>query len=56
MLDDSGEIEKVVAAHDAGKIINPALFEGQIEGAVHMGLGYALLEDLPMEDGLFDKF
>jgi selenium-dependent xanthine dehydrogenase len=51
VLDESGKIEKVVAAHDGGKIINPALFEGQIEGAVHMGLGYALTEDLPMKDG-----
>lgn len=51
VLDDQGKIEKVVAAHDAGKIMNPALFEGQIEGAVHMGLGYALSEDLPMKDG-----
>lgn len=51
VLDDKGEIDKVYAAHDAGKIMNPALFEGQIEGAVHMGLGYALTEDLPMKDG-----
>jgi len=51
ILNDEGEIEKVIAAHDAGKIINPILFEGQIEGAVHMGLGYALSEDLPMKDG-----
>jgi aldehyde oxidoreductase len=51
ILDDKGEIEKVVAAHDAGKIMNPMLFEGQIEGAVHMGLGYALTEDLPMNEG-----
>ncbi|MBC8487158.1 MAG: selenium-dependent xanthine dehydrogenase [Bacteroidetes bacterium] len=51
VLDDEGEIDKVYAAHDAGKIMNPALFEGQIEGAVHMGLGYALTEDLPMKDG-----
>ncbi|MEZ5195638.1 MAG: molybdopterin cofactor-binding domain-containing protein [Bacteroidales bacterium] len=51
VLSDKGEIEKVIAAHDAGKIMNPALFEGQIEGAVHMGLGYALSEDLPMKNG-----
>ena len=51
VLDDAGKIEKVIAAHDAGKIMNPTLFEGQIEGAVHMGLGYALTEDLPMKDG-----
>jgi CO/xanthine dehydrogenase Mo-binding subunit len=31
--------------------MNPTLFEGQIEGSVHMGLGYALTEDLPMEGG-----
>lgn len=49
VLDDIGDIRKVYAAHDAGKIMNPVLFEGQIEGAVHMGLGYALTEDLPME-------
>ena len=51
ILDETGEVEKVIAAHDAGKIINPVLFEGQIEGAVHMGLGYALSEDLPMKNG-----
>ena len=48
ILDDTGGISKVYAAHDAGKIMNSMLFEGQIEGAVHMGLGYALTEDLPM--------
>jgi len=31
--------------------MNPMLFEGQIEGAVHMGLGYALTENLPMKEG-----
>ena len=31
--------------------MNSTLFEGQIEGCVHMGLGYALTEDLPMENG-----
>ncbi len=51
ILDDDGKIKKFVAAHDAGKVMNPMLFEGQIQGAVHMGLGYALTEDLPMKDG-----
>jgi CO/xanthine dehydrogenase Mo-binding subunit len=50
VLNETGEIEKVYAAHDAGKIMNPVLFEGQIQGAVHMGLGYALTEDLPMKN------
>jgi len=51
VLDEKGKIETVYAAHDAGRIMNPVMFEGQIEGAVHMGLGYALTEDLPMVDG-----
>lgn len=51
VLKDNGEVDKVYAAHDAGKIFNPKLFEGQIEGAVHMGLGYALTENFPMENG-----
>jgi aldehyde oxidoreductase len=51
VLDNDGNIEKVYAAHDAGKIINPVLFEGQIEGAVHMGIGYAICEDLPLIEG-----
>jgi aldehyde oxidoreductase len=50
-LDDAGEVKRVVAAHDAGRIMNPPLFRGQIEGSVHMGLGYALTEDLPLVDG-----
>jgi aldehyde oxidoreductase len=51
VLDDNGNISKVIAAHDAGKVMNPKLFEGQIEGAVVMGIGYALYEDLEMEGG-----
>lgn len=50
ILNEDGKIEKVVAAHDAGKIINPTLFEGQIEGSVHMGLGYAVSEEVEMEN------
>ncbi|MGD9793515.1 MAG: molybdopterin cofactor-binding domain-containing protein [Acidimicrobiia bacterium] len=41
----SGKIDKVVAVHDVGRAVNPLLCEGQIEGSVHMGLGYALSED-----------
>ncbi|MFO7608089.1 MAG: selenium-dependent xanthine dehydrogenase [Candidatus Krumholzibacteriia bacterium] len=51
VLDGQGRIAKVVAAHDAGKIVNPTLFRGQIQGSVHMGLGYALSEELPTADG-----
>jgi xanthine dehydrogenase molybdenum-binding subunit len=49
---ESGDIEKVVAAHDVGRAVNPLLCEGQVEGAVHMGLGYAMSEGFPCdEDG-----
>ena len=52
ILDERGNVASVVAAHDAGRIVNPTLFEGQIQGAVVMGLGYALSEDLPLRDGI----
>ncbi|MCU1375947.1 MAG: putative oxidoreductase iron-sulfur subunit/oxidoreductase molybdopterin-binding subunit [Actinomycetia bacterium] len=47
---ETGEVERVVAAHDVGRAVNPLLCEGQIEGAVHMGLGYALSEDFPADE------
>ena len=47
---ESGKIDKVVAAHDVGKAVNPLLCEGQVEGAVHMGLGYALSEGFPCDE------
>jgi xanthine dehydrogenase molybdenum-binding subunit len=43
----TGDIEKMVAVHDVGRAVNPVLCEGQIEGSVHMGLGYALTEQFP---------
>jgi aldehyde oxidoreductase len=51
ILNDNGEICKLIAAHDAGKIMNRMLFEGQIEGALVMGMGYALTEELPLKNG-----
>jgi len=45
----TGKIERVLAAHDVGRAVNPQLCEGQIEGSVHMGLGYALTEDFPTD-------
>ncbi|GAC1544015.1 MAG: selenium-dependent xanthine dehydrogenase [Acidimicrobiales bacterium] len=46
---ESGRPTKVVAAHDVGRAVNPTLCEGQIQGAVHMGLGYALSEEFPTD-------
>jgi xanthine dehydrogenase molybdenum-binding subunit len=51
-LDAEGRVERVVAAHDIGRILNPQLAEAQVQGAVHMGLGYALSEELPCADGM----
>ncbi len=52
VLDGAGRLERVIAAHDVGRVVNPGLCEAQIEGAVHMGLGYALTEELPCVDGM----
>lgn len=46
---ESEKIERIVATHDVGRAVNPQLCEGQIEGSVHMGLGYALSEDFPSD-------
>ncbi len=52
VLDEKGVVAKVIAAHDVGRAINPQLCEAQIQGAVQMGLGYALTEELPCKDGM----
>lgn len=51
LLDENGLVEKVVAAHDVGRAINPLSIEGQIEGGVVMSLGYALTETFPLKEG-----
>jgi len=51
ILDDKGRVDKVIAAHDGGRVINPTLFEGQVEGGVMMGLGYAFTEKLGLDHG-----
>ncbi|MCR5717227.1 MAG: selenium-dependent xanthine dehydrogenase, partial [Lachnospiraceae bacterium] len=51
LLDDSGKVQKVIAAHDVGKAVNPTNVEGQIEGGVVMGLGFALTENLKLAEG-----
>lgn len=49
----TGEVKVIYlsAAHDLGKVINPLLAEGQIQGAVAQGIGFALFEDLKLENG-----
>ncbi|MBN1318764.1 MAG: xanthine dehydrogenase family protein molybdopterin-binding subunit, partial [Anaerolineales bacterium] len=52
--EETGHVDvlKVIAAHDVGKAIRPASVEGQIEGGVVMGLGYALTEEFIQEKGV----
>lgn len=52
--EDTGKIDvlKVVAVHDAGRILNPVGAEGQIEGGVVMSLSYALVEQLILDEGM----
>ncbi len=50
VLNDEGRVTDVYAAYDAGKVVNPISIQGQIEGGVLMGMGYALTEDWPLED------
>jgi putative selenate reductase molybdopterin-binding subunit len=49
----TGEVKvlHISAAHDLGKVINPLLAEGQVYGAIAMGIGYALTEDLKIVNG-----
>ncbi|MCH8828379.1 MAG: molybdopterin-dependent oxidoreductase [Planctomycetes bacterium] len=54
-LNDDGTLKKVIAAHDVGKVMNPKLLEGQMEGSIHMGLGYALTEDFVVEGGVIQS-
>ena len=46
ILDDDGNIKQMVGAHEVGKAINKLGVEGQIEGGIVMGMGYALTENL----------
>lgn len=45
------EVRKYVASHDVGRQINPVRVEGQIQGGAMQGLGYALMEDCPLDEG-----
>ncbi|MDD4541130.1 MAG: selenium-dependent xanthine dehydrogenase [Eubacteriales bacterium] len=51
ILDEEGKVSDIYAAHDSGKVVNPVSIQGQIEGGVLMGMGYALTEDFKTEDG-----
>jgi CO/xanthine dehydrogenase Mo-binding subunit len=50
---DTGEVDvlRIVAAHDCGTPVNPALVEGQVQGGVALGVGLALTEEIVFEEG-----
>lgn len=50
---DTGQVtvKKIVTAHDVGAILNPLTHQGQIEGGMVQGLGYALMEELIADEG-----
>ncbi|CEP69199.1 Aldehyde oxidase/xanthine dehydrogenase, a/b hammerhead [Moorella glycerini] len=55
------QVERFISVYDVGTVINPALLTGQIEGAIAMGVGYALTEELQLVGGRvsncnFDKY
>lgn len=45
------DVKQMWTAHDCGTVINPTAVEGQLEGSIHMGLGYALSEQFVMDKG-----
>jgi xanthine dehydrogenase molybdenum-binding subunit len=55
ILDDEGRLERVLVANDVGRAINPRLCAEQMEGGVHMGLGYALSENFTSTNGVPDS-
>lgn len=45
------KVRKITSVHDAGKVINPVGFQGQIDGGLVQALGHAIMEDLTVDEG-----
>ena len=54
-LDENNRVKKITAVCDAGTVINRTSIEGQVEGGVLMGMGYALTEDFIVNDGIVES-
>ena len=52
---ETGEMIKIIAAHDSGTIINPGAAEGQVRGGIAMGIGYGLTENFTFTNGIPDQ-
>ena len=50
---ETGQVRviRIITVHDVGTVLNPITHQGQIEGGVVHGLGYALMEELKAEEG-----
>lgn len=51
-LSEDLRVRKITAVCDSGTVINPRAIEGQVEGGVLMGMGYALTENFPVDKGI----
>ena len=45
------DVKRIISAHDVGTILNPMAHQGQIEGGVMMGMGFAMMEEIQVEEG-----
>lgn len=50
VLDEEGRVDQIYSAYDAGKVVNPISIQGQIEGGVLMGMGFACTEEFPLDE------
>ena len=48
------KVKKVTACFDVGRVINPVLVKGQVEGGLTQALGYAVMEKIGIKGGRFD--
>ncbi len=45
------KLNKITSVHDAGRVLHPVVYEGQVDGGIVQGIGFAMMENLKVEDG-----
>ncbi len=45
------KLNKITSVHDAGRVLHPVVYEGQVDGGIVQGIGFAMMENLKIEDG-----